>query len=61
MAVGGSYNDLEMIEYAGIGVAMGNARKEIQQKADYVTKSNDDDGIEEALNKFVLKPYAMER
>jgi Cof subfamily protein (haloacid dehalogenase superfamily) len=54
MAVGDSYNDLEMIEYAGFGVVMGNAPKEIQVKADFVTKSNDEDGVAEAIEKFCL-------
>jgi Cof subfamily protein (haloacid dehalogenase superfamily) len=54
MAVGDSYNDLDMLQYAGIGVAMGNARPAIQQQANYVTKSNDEDGVAEAFYKFVL-------
>lgn len=54
MAVGDSYNDLDMLEYAGVGVAMGNARQEIQQRADFVTSSNDEDGVAEAIYKFVL-------
>ncbi len=54
MAVGDSYNDLDMLEYAGVGVAMGNARPEIQEKADYVTRGNDEDGVAEAFYKFVI-------
>ena len=51
---GDGYNDLTMISYAGIGVAMGNAREEVKQAADYVTKSNDEDGLVEVIEKFIL-------
>lgn len=54
MALGDSYNDLAMIEWAGLGVAMGNARDEVKQAAAYVTHSNEEDGVAEALYKFVL-------
>lgn len=54
MAVGDGYNDLDMIEYAGLGVMMGNARDEVKHYADYVTASNDADGVAEALERFVL-------
>ena len=43
-----------MIEYAGLGVAMGNATDEIKEMADYVTLSNDEDGIAHVVNKFIL-------
>ncbi len=55
IAIGDSYNDLEMIEYAGLGVVMGNARPDIQAKADYVTKSNEEDGVAEVIDRFILK------
>lgn len=54
LAVGDSYNDLEMLAWAGCGVAMGNAREEIKQKADYVTLSNEEGGVRHVLRKFVL-------
>ncbi|NLI92957.1 MAG: HAD family phosphatase [Peptococcaceae bacterium] len=54
LAIGDSLNDLEMIRYAGIGVAMGNARPELKKEADYVTGTNDQDGAAEAIEKFVL-------
>jgi len=53
MAIGDSFNDLEMFKFAGLAVAMGNARREIREAADYVTLANDDDGVAEALEKFV--------
>lgn len=53
MACGDGYNDDTMLEYAGIGVAMGNAFDEIKQIADYITKTNDEDGVAHAIRKFV--------
>ncbi|HWQ42046.1 MAG TPA: Cof-type HAD-IIB family hydrolase [Desulfosporosinus sp.] len=54
MAIGDSFNDLEMIKYAGIGVAMGNARAEIKEQADVITASNEEDGVAEAIERYVL-------
>lgn len=53
IAVGDGYNDLSMIEYAGLGIAMGNAPQEIKNKADYVTLSNDRDGLVHVIAKFI--------
>ncbi len=52
MAVGDGYNDIEMLDYAGLGVAVANARHEIKKKADYVTLAPYGDGVVEALEKF---------
>ena len=52
IACGDGLNDLAMIRYAGLGVAMGNACGEALNAADYVTASVDDDGIRKALEKF---------
>jgi len=54
IAIGDAPNDLEMIAYAGLGVVMDNARTEIKEKADYVTRSNDEDGVAEVIGKFIL-------
>jgi len=54
MAVGDSYNDLEMIEWAGLGVAMGNACEAVKDAADFVSFSNEEEGVCEALRRFVL-------
>jgi hypothetical protein len=54
MAVGDELNDLTMIEAAGLGVAMGNAPRELRRVADYVAPSNDDDGLAEVIQRFVL-------
>lgn len=53
MAIGDSWNDLEMFEYAGLAVVMGNARREIKKKADYVTLSNQDHGVAVALEELL--------
>ncbi|WP_425060235.1 5-amino-6-(5-phospho-D-ribitylamino)uracil phosphatase YcsE [Sporomusa carbonis] len=55
MTIGDSENDLSMIEYAGLGIAMGNALDIVKQKADYITDSNDNDGVANAINRFVLE------
>ncbi|MDR1814172.1 MAG: Cof-type HAD-IIB family hydrolase [Tannerella sp.] len=52
MTFGDGGNDITMLRYAGIGVAMGNAEEEVKQSADYITTSVDDDGVGEALRRF---------
>lgn len=54
MAFGDGENDLSMLRHAGIGVAMGSAAPEVQQAADYVTGTVDEDGILTALTHFGL-------
>ncbi|MFL0250749.1 Cof-type HAD-IIB family hydrolase [Clostridium neuense] len=54
ITIGDSENDLSMIEYGGLGVAMGNASEEIKSKADYITDTNDNDGVAKVINKFIL-------
>ncbi|MDI3538053.1 MAG: hypothetical protein PWP12_365 [Bacillota bacterium] len=55
VAVGDNYNDLEMIDLAGLGVAMGNAPPEVKAKADYITASNTEDGVAQVIEKFILE------
>lgn len=55
LAIGDAENDLEMIQMAGIGVAVGNAVDKLKGVADYVVASNDEDGVAEAVERFVLK------
>lgn len=50
---GDGYNDISMIEYAGLGVAMANAQSVVLEKADFITKSNDDDGIVHVIDTFL--------
>ena len=54
MAFGDGENDLSMMKEAGIGVAMENGMKELKEKADYVTGSNDEDGVAAAIDRFIL-------
>lgn len=49
---GDGYNDLTMLQYAGMGVAMANAKQEVKDVADFVTLSNDEDGVAHAIEKF---------
>ena len=52
MAIGDNFNDLDMIEYAGLGIAMENAPDEVKAQADFVTTSNAEDGVATAIEKF---------
>jgi Cof subfamily protein (haloacid dehalogenase superfamily) len=54
MAIGDNLNDIEMIQYAGLGVAIGNARKEVIEAADVVTGSNQEDGVAQAIEQYVF-------
>ena len=52
VAMGDNYNDVGMIQFAGMGVAMGNAPADVQAAADHVTDSNNEDGVRKALERF---------
>ncbi|MFR9503524.1 MAG: Cof-type HAD-IIB family hydrolase [Rikenellaceae bacterium] len=54
VAVGDGYNDLSMIRLAGFGVAMANAQEEVKQVADYITLSNEEDGVAELVERYIL-------
>jgi Cof subfamily protein (haloacid dehalogenase superfamily) len=54
ISCGDGYNDLTMIQYAGMGVAMANAQEIVKKAADYITLSNDEDGIAHVINEFML-------
>ncbi|MCM1567838.1 MAG: Cof-type HAD-IIB family hydrolase [Roseburia sp.] len=51
---GDGFNDISMIKYAGVGVAMGNAQPAVKEAADYVTGANDEDGLVEVIDKFII-------
>ena len=55
IAIGDGYNDISMIKYAGLGVAMSNAPEDVKKYADFITCSNDDDGVAHVINKFILE------
>lgn len=54
MACGDGNNDIEMVELAGVGVAMENGVRALKRRADYVTKRNDEEGVAYAIEKFCL-------
>ncbi len=54
VAVGDNLNDLAMIEYAGLGVAMGNAPEALRSRADAVAPSNDEHGLQEVIERYIL-------
>ena len=54
MAIGDQENDIAMIEYAGVGVAMDNAIPAVKEAANFITKSNLEDGVAYAIEKYVL-------
>jgi hydroxymethylpyrimidine pyrophosphatase-like HAD family hydrolase len=54
ITVGDDHNDLDMIRYAGLGIAMGNAVPEVKAAADAVTGSNAENGLVQALERFIL-------
>ncbi len=49
---GDGFNDISMIKYAQVGVAMGNAQPAVKEVADYITGTNDEDGLVEVMKKF---------
>lgn len=54
ICMGDSENDLSMIKYAGLGIAMGNAIDLIKENADYITDTNENSGVGKAIEKFIL-------
>ncbi|MEW4353589.1 Cof-type HAD-IIB family hydrolase [Streptococcus pneumoniae] len=58
MAIGDANNDIEMLEFAGLGVAMGNASDTIKSIADAVTDSNEENGVATAIKQYILKENA---
>ena len=55
IACGDESNDYSMIKYAGLGVAMGNAIDKVKAAANYITDTNDNDGVAKVIEKFILK------
>ena len=52
IAFGDSFNDMAMIKAAGLGIAMGNAKQQVKDIADYITDTNNADGVAKAIYKF---------
>lgn len=53
IAIGDGYNDLSMIKFAGLGIAMGNAQEPVKKAADYITLSNEEDGVAKAIDRHM--------
>jgi Cof subfamily protein (haloacid dehalogenase superfamily) len=54
MAIGDDFTDIEMLEYAGIGVAMGNAPAAVKACADWVTSTIEEDGVARAIERWIF-------
>jgi hydroxymethylpyrimidine pyrophosphatase-like HAD family hydrolase len=54
MAIGDQGNDLTMIKYAGLGVAMENGIDDVKEAASFITKSNAENGVAYAIKKWIL-------
>ncbi|OFI05072.1 sugar phosphatase YidA [Clostridium acetireducens DSM 10703] len=54
ICIGDSENDLSMLEYAGLGIAMKNGEDYVKENADYITDTNNNDGVAKAIEKFIL-------
>ena len=54
IAIGDNENDISMIEYAGLGIAMGNAEESLKRVADHITGDYQEDGVAEAIEQFIL-------
>ena len=54
MACGDGDNDIVMLKEAGFGVAMANGEEKVKEAADYITLSNEEDGVADVIEKFVL-------
>ena len=55
MAIGDGENDIEMLDFAGLGIAMENAKEEVKRFANDVTTSNNHDGVANAIEKYILR------
>ena len=54
-AIGDQHNDIDLIEYAGLGIAVANAEDALKEKADIVTNANNNqDAVSEAIERFLL-------
>lgn len=59
MAMGDGENDVEMLKLCGLGVVVGNAGAAARAVADVVVSSNDDDGVAQAIERYVLEPRGL--
>ncbi|MCT4662197.1 MAG: Cof-type HAD-IIB family hydrolase [Tissierellales bacterium] len=59
ICIGDAGNDISMIDYAGLGVAMGNASLDLRRRADFITLNNDEHGVAHVINRFALMAKAV--
>ncbi|MCL2772922.1 MAG: HAD-IIB family hydrolase [Oscillospiraceae bacterium] len=59
IAFGDDINDINMLKTAGISVAMGNAREPVKEIADFVTETNDNEGVSVWINKYLLRKLIL--
>ena len=52
-AIGNAANDIEMLEYAGLAIAMGNASEEVKAVSDIVTDTNENNGVIKAIDQLI--------
>ena len=55
IAIGDNENDISMLKYAGLGVAMGNAVEKTKKASDIITSTNDEDGVAKVIEKYILE------
>lgn len=60
ICIGDAGNDIHMIKYAGLGVAMGNASPEVKRASDFITKTNEEDGVAFIIDKFIINSDKQE-
>lgn len=61
LAIGDSRNDVPMLRWAGLGIAMGNALPEVRASVRFVTATNDNDGVAAALERFIIPPSRAQK
>lgn len=54
IAIGDSFNDLSMIDWAGLGVCMENGKQHIKEKANYITATNEENGVAKVIKEFIF-------
>jgi len=59
IGIGDNYNDFDLVSTAGLGIAMGNAVKELKDIADYISLTNNEEGVLHVIEKFILEPASM--
>ncbi|WP_373897668.1 sugar-phosphatase [Haloimpatiens sp. FM7315] len=59
ICIGDAENDIHMVNYAGLGVAMKNSMPILKKKANYITLSNEEDGVAHVIDKFILNPQMI--